>query len=116
LVGTVPSNPSGTKLEVYGTHGTLTITGGSLNAGPNKLALARGKEPLAEVQPPDELRLIPDSTPAGPARNVGQAYARFAAAVGSGEPFQPDFAHAVRRHKLIEAIERSSAEGRVVRL
>ena len=34
----------------------------------------------------------------------------------SGDPFAPDFAHAVTRHKLIEAIERSSAEGKSVRL
>jgi hypothetical protein len=47
---------------------------------------------------------------------VAQAYARFGAALAAGEPFDPDFAHAVTRHALIAAIERSSAEGRSVTL
>jgi len=59
---------------------------------------------------------VPDSIPAGAPRNVAQAYARLAAAIAAGEHFEPDFAHAVRRHTLIEAIERSSAEGRSVRV
>ena len=54
--------------------------------------------------------------PAGPPRNVAQAYARLARAMAAGERFEPDFAHAVTRHALIAAIERSSAEGRAVRV
>jgi predicted dehydrogenase len=60
--------------------------------------------------------VVPDTTPAGSPRNVAQAYARLAAAMTAGEHFEPDFAHAVKRHTLIEAIERSSAEGRSVRV
>jgi len=116
LVATVPSNPSGTRFEIYGSDGTLTIGGGSTNAGPNRLMGARGKDKLEPLEPPERLTLISQDTPAGPARNVGQAYSRIAAALASGEPYHPDFAHAVKRHKLIEAIERSSAEGRTVRL
>jgi predicted dehydrogenase len=41
---------------------------------------------------------------------------RLAAALRTGAPYEPDFGHALRRHKLIEAIERSSAEGRAIRL
>ena len=36
--------------------------------------------------------------------------------LATGEPFEPDFAHAVQRHTLLAAIERSTAEGRAVRL
>jgi predicted dehydrogenase len=116
LVTTVPGNPSGNRLEIYGRDGTLVISDGSLNGGPNQLHGARGKEPLAALQPPARFTLVPDSVPSGPPRNVAQAYARLAAAVASGERFEPDFAHAVKRHTLIEAIERSSAEGRSVRV
>ena len=113
LVTTMPFNPGGNRFEIYGTEGTLAISGGSLNLGPNKLRGARGKDALAEMEPPARFNLIPDDVPAGPARNVAQAYARFNA---EGDAFQPDFAHAVKRHKLIEAIERSSAEGRAIQL
>ena len=37
LVTTVPFNPSGNRFEIYGSSGTLTITGGSANLGPNQL-------------------------------------------------------------------------------
>ncbi|HEX5414326.1 MAG TPA: Gfo/Idh/MocA family oxidoreductase [Chloroflexota bacterium] len=116
LVTTVPANPSGNRLEIYGRDGTLVISGGSLNGGPNRLQGARGKEPLAELEPPERFTLVPENVPAGPPRNVAQAYARFAAAKAAAEPFDPDFALAVTRHTLIEAIERSAAEGRSVRV
>jgi predicted dehydrogenase len=116
LVATVPASPSGNRLEIYGTEGTLTISGRSANAGPNHLYGARGKEPLAPMEPPERFTLVPPGTPAGPPRNVAQAYARLADAIATDEAFAPDFAHAVKRHKLIEAIERSSAEGKSVQL
>jgi predicted dehydrogenase len=116
LVTTVPSHPSGNRLEIYGRDGTLVISGGSLNGGPNRLEGARGTEPLAALDPPERLTLVPDAVPAGPPRNVAQAYARLAAAIAANEPFEPDFAHAVKRHALIDAIARSAAEGRSVQV
>jgi predicted dehydrogenase len=116
LVATVPWSPSGNRLEIYGRGGALVISGGSLNGGPNRLHGARGKEELMALEPPERFTLVPDRVPAGAPRNVGQAYVRLAAAIAAGEPFEPDFAHAVKRHTLIEAIERSSAERRSVRV
>jgi predicted dehydrogenase len=116
LVTTVPYNPSGHRLEIYGREGTLAISGGALNTGPSQLSGARGKEQLAPMEPPARFRLAPAGTPEGSPRNVAQAYARLGAAMAAGEPYHPDFAHAVRRHTLIEAIERSSAERRAVRV
>ena len=116
VVATVPSNPSGNRFEIYGQDGTLVISGGSLNSGPSRLSGARGKEPVTPLEPPERFTLVPDSVPAGAPRNVAQAYARLATAIAAGEPFEPDFAHAVKRHALIAAIERSSAEGRSVRV
>lgn len=116
LAATVPSNPSGTRFEIYGREGTLAISGGTSNSGPNELVGARGTEPLAAMEPPERFTLVPEGVPAGPPRNVAQAYARLAAAAAAGQRFEPDFAHAVTRHTLIEAIERSSAERRAVRV
>jgi len=116
LVTTQPFNPSGNRFEIYGSEGTLVISGGSANTGPNHLQGARGKDPLVAMEPPARFVLAPDGTPAGPPRNVAQAYARLASAFEAHAPFEPDFAHAVQRHKLLEALERSSAEGHTVRL
>ena len=115
-VATVPFNPSGNRFEIYGSEGTLAISGGSANIGPNRLRGSRGGEPLAEMETPERFTLVPEGTPAGGPRNVAQAYVRLADAITADTPFNPDFAHAVRRHTLIEAIERSAAEGLSVRI
>jgi predicted dehydrogenase len=117
LVATVPHNPSGTRFEIYGREGTLVVSGGAPNSGPNRLHGARGSnQPLAPIETPARLTLVPEGTPDGPPRNVAQGYARLAGSISAGERFEPDFAHAVKRHALIDAIERSSAEGRSIAL
>ena len=47
---------------------------------------------------------------------VAQAYARLADAYTAGSGFEPDFDLAVTRHRLLDAFERSSNEGRVIQL
>jgi len=71
---------------------------------------------MAELTPPDSDRLIPGDMAAGPGRNVGQAYARFAAAMQSGTADSPDFNDAVARHALIDAMERSHRESKIIKL
>jgi predicted dehydrogenase len=116
LTATVPAQPSGTRLEIFGTGGTLVLTSGSLNQGPSKLLGAHGKDPLEELPTPRRFTLVPDGVPTGAPFNVAQAYVRFAASFSQSEPFEPDFDHAVRRHALIDAIERSDAERQAVRV
>ena len=50
------------------------------------------------------------------AQAVAQAYARYAAAVESGATPTHNFDHAVVRHALIDALERSHTEGKVIKL
>jgi predicted dehydrogenase len=116
LTATVPAQPSGTRLEIFGTGGTLVLTCGSLNQGPSKLLGTHGKDPLEELPTPRRFKLVPDGVPSGAPFNVAQAYVRFAASFSQSEPFEPDFEHAVRRHALIDAIERSDAERHSVRV
>jgi len=71
---------------------------------------------MAPMPVPAKYRVVPESTPAGQPYNVAQAYARAAGALRGAGPFDVDFSHAVQRHKLIDAIERSSATGRSVKL
>ena len=65
---------------------------------------------------PAKYKLVPEGTPPGPPYNVAQAYARMADAVRAGSAFDVDFNLAVKRHTLIDAIERSSSTGQSVKL
>jgi predicted dehydrogenase len=116
-VAAVPSNPGGNRMEIYGREGALVIRAdGSLNIGPSQVHAGKGKEPMAAMPVPAKYKLAPEGMPAGPPYNVAQAYARLADALRAGRSFDVDFNLAVQRHKLIDAIERSSATGRSVRL
>ncbi len=117
LVAALPVLPAGRRtFDIYGREGMLSIRADAQAAeanpsvyhGPNQLFAARGKEPMAPLENPARFTLIPDSVPSGPPRNVAQAYVRFARAIKDGKPFDPDFAHAVKAHKLIAAIEHPS--------
>jgi predicted dehydrogenase len=114
-VAAVPSNPGGNRMEIYGREGALVIRAdGSLNIGPSQVHAGKGKEPMVSMPVPSKYKVAPEGTPAGPAYNVAQAYARAADALRGSGSFDVDFDLAVQRHKLIDAIERSSATGRPV--
>src|SRR5712691_8749016 len=116
-VAAVPSNPGGNRIEIYGREGALVVRAdGSLNIGPSQVHAGKGKEPMASMPVPSKYKIVPESTPAGQAYNVAQAYARAADALRGGGSFDVDFHLAVQRHKLIDAIERSSATGRSVKV
>src|SRR5229473_2458902 len=116
-VAAVPSNPGGNRIEIYGREGALVIRAdGSFNTGGSQLHAGKGKQPMASMPVPPKYKLVPESTPGGPPYNVAQAYARAADALRGGRSFDVDFDLAVQRHKLIDAIERSSATGRLVRV
>ncbi len=116
-VAAVPSNPGGNRIEIYGREGALLIRAeGSFNTGGSELHAGKGKEPMASLPVPAKYRVVPDRTPSGQPYNVAQAYARAADALRGVGSFDVDFKLAVQRHKLIEAIERSSATGRSVRV
>jgi hypothetical protein len=89
---------------------------GAFNIGPNVLYAAQGSASLAEMPAPAQYTLVPEGTSPGPPRNVAQAHRRAAHAFASGMGFEVDFDLAVTRHTLIDAIERSAAEERVVTL
>ena len=116
-VTAVPSNPGGNRMEIYGREGALVIRAdGSLNIGPSQVHAGRGKEPMTPMPVPPKYLVAPEGTPSGPPYNVAQAYARAADALRGGGSFDVDFTLAVRRHRLIDAIERSSATGRAARV
>jgi predicted dehydrogenase len=116
-VAAVPSNPGGNRMEIYGREGALVIRAdSSLNIGPSHAHAGKGKGAMASMPVPAKYKLAPEGTPGGPPYNVAEAYARLAGALRGGQSFDVDFNLAVRRHELIDAIERSSATGRSVRV
>ena len=114
-LASVAHSPSGTRLEIYGRKGTLVLTSDSVNVAASHLHRSIGAEKIAALDIPDSYTLIPANMATGPGRNVAQAYARLAAAMHSGASGPPDFDHAVIRHRLIDAMERSSDTGSVIK-
>ena len=113
-IASVPFNGSGFRFEIYGREGTLLVSGGSTNIGGNRILGAKGSESLTEMPVPDRFIIVPEGTPKGQAFNVAQAYTRYADARNAGEDFEPGFDLAVRRHRLLEAMEKASETGRAV--
>jgi predicted dehydrogenase len=75
---------------------------------------ARGRNEPAELAVPAALTQkwpALASIAGAPAFNVGRAYAAFAEDIEDGTRTVPDFADAVRRHEVVDAIERSAASG-----
>ena len=111
-VATVPYNASGFRLEIYGRKGTIVATtAGSPQRDAASLRGAQGADKLAPLPVPDRYLEMPPETPAGPPRNVGHLYLRLARAIRDDTAVDPDFDVALRRHQLIDAIQRASDEG-----
>lgn len=99
---------TGCTLEIRGSEGALVVSSpGIIEVGPYTLTGARGRGvPLEEIAVPAarELSLA--------AANVGELLADLAQAIEKRVPFGgPDFQVALRRHRLLDAIERSASSG-----
>jgi predicted dehydrogenase len=116
-IAAVPFNATGWRMAVYGSKGTIIASTPVMpQITPITLVGAQGSEPLTELSVPQRLRVVPEAVPMGPPQNIGQLYVRMAEAIHDGEHFAPNFDDALEVYKLLEAIQRSSDEGRVVRL
>ena len=136
-VGAVPFAGSGYRMEIYGRDGTLVASGeDSPQLGEVALHGAKGNDTLVPMPVPERFTSAAPGTPAGEAMNVGQMYALFATSIrdgairdgairdgairdgairDGGDARPPDFATAVDLHRLIDAIKRSSDDGREVK-
>jgi predicted dehydrogenase len=107
----------GTNLlwEINGTHGDLVITADTPfpHFGPLRLKLGRGDATtLEDVLVSDDVLDVPASLKGGPAFNIACLYAAFARDIREGTYLCPGFDEAVRRHKVLDSIERATVEGR----
>lgn len=103
----------GTNLlwEINGTEGDIVVTSIGGHMQMLELAVSGGRGDAQAVEPlalPEELRTAPDGL-GGPALNVAQAWRAFADDIRNGTRSCPDFDDAVKRHRMIDAIERSAA-------
>lgn len=71
---------------------------------------ARGGSELIPVPLPPSYDVLPELA-GSTARAVGHAYWQVQRDLREGTAVVPDFAHAVRRHQLLDAIERAATTG-----
>ena len=90
----------------------MASAAGGLQVTPVQLRGARrGEGDLRLLEVPDRLKEVTEFSESDPRYNVAVLARRFAsAALGQGKP-NPDFADAVRLHRVLEAVVASS-EGR----
>ena len=116
LVGSVPYNPPGFELRIYGSTGTLVATGGQVQTLPVRVQGARKGEDLKDIEIPEHLRWVPPSVPEGTPVHFAQMLSRFSEGIRGGSPVPPTFEDAVKNHELLDAIERSSETKSTVKI
>ncbi len=102
------------RWEINGTEGDLVLSSptGNLQVADLTLEGGRGDDTgVAEIPVPARYFTGVPATLTGPAHNVAQTYAQFARDLAEGTRLVPDFAHALARHRLVDAVERASATG-----
>lgn len=115
---------SGMLFEINGTEGDLILSSPDSDGIQFANSALRGAQRkngessgLVELHVPASYTWIPSSVPSGPPFNVAQGYAKFARTILEGKTeIAPDFEVAMGMHRVIDAIQRASDEGRRVKL
>jgi predicted dehydrogenase len=111
-------NGVGFLFEIHGTGGDLVIgpvrsrPGSSVQISELNLKGSREGKPMEEIPVPESYRWVPLAMPAGPPFNVGQLFVRMAEAIREGKYAAPDFDLAVKRHHLLDVVQKASDIGR----
>ncbi len=98
------------RWEINGTDGDLVVTANPpiLQIGQPTLYGAQGTDTaLSELAVPYRYELVPGLAGQSekPAYNVAHAYTQLVSDVRDGTELTPDFAHGVRRHRLLDKIQ-----------
>lgn len=112
-VATIPWHGTGWRMEVYGTEGTLVASSDEMvQYSAIRLQGGRSRDArLEDLRIPDPLTWVPEDVPKGRPFNVAQLYRRLGEAILGKQGAEPDFNLAVTRHRLLDAIQRSSDQG-----
>ena len=104
-IANVPTAAPGFRMEIFGRDGVLHVqTPGAPQRDANVLNGSTGRGKLQPMEVPATYTEIPAETPAGPPRNVAALYRRLKTAIADGPRVEPDFEHALTRHRMIDAI------------
>ena len=112
-----PPNGTGFLFEIHGTEGALAIVpidpGQPTYIQVSKFTVrgAQAGKPLAELAIPESYRWVPPAVPAGLPFNVAQLYRRMAEGIREGKSVSPDFDVAVKRHQLVDTVQKASDTG-----
>jgi predicted dehydrogenase len=116
--GVQPYHGSGHRFEIYGKEGTLAMIGGGEGGEERRRKVMGGHKDdkaLQELTVPERFTWVPQAVrDGGAAYDVGQMWVKFAEAIRAGtnaDPNLPDFDHAVRRHRMLDAVVRASQTG-----
>ena len=111
------ANGTGFLFEIHGTEGDLAI----VPADPRQATyiqvsefIVRGAQagkPLADLSIPESYRWVPPAVPTELPFNVAQLYMRMAEGIREGKSASPDFDVAVKRHQLLDVIQKASDTG-----
>jgi predicted dehydrogenase len=111
------ANGTGFLFEIHGTEGALAI----VPADPGQATYiqvseftvrgAQAGKPLADLSIPESYRWVPPAVPAGLPFNVAQLFMRMAEGIHEKKSISPDFDAAVKRHQLLDAIQKASDTG-----
>jgi predicted dehydrogenase len=114
-VGVHPYHGSGHRFEIYGKDGTLAMIGGGQGGEELRRKIMGGHKDdkaLQELPVPERFKWVPEAVRNNsPAYDVGQMWVKFAEAIRTGSSIEPDFDHAVCRHRTLDAIVRASQTG-----
>jgi len=115
ICGVQPYHGSGHRLEIYGKEGTLMMIGGGEGGEERSRKVMGGHKDdkaLQELTVPEKFKWVPEPVrTGGAAYDVGQMWVKFAEAIRTGANADPDFEHAVRRHRMLDTIVRASQTG-----
>jgi predicted dehydrogenase len=116
-VTSVPFEGMGGRMEIFGREGTIVAAfPEGPNIGPVRVLGVQGAGEPMDLPVPDRFSCVPEGTPEGSVYNVAQTYSLFAQGLEKGETLVPDFNLALDLHRLIDAVQRASDEGRTVKI
>jgi predicted dehydrogenase len=111
------ANRTGVLFEIHGTEGDLAIVPADprqatyIQVSEFTVCGAQADKPLADLSIPESYRWVPPAVPAGLPFNVAQMYMRMAEGIREGRSVSPDFDVAVKRHQLLDVIQKASDTG-----
>ncbi|HEY4950196.1 MAG TPA: hypothetical protein VIH88_07680 [Candidatus Acidoferrales bacterium] len=103
--------------EIHGTEGDLAIVpidprqATYIQVTEFILRGAQAGKPPADLSIPESYRWVPPAVPTGLPFNVAQMYMQMAEGIREGKSASPDFDLVVKRHRLLDVIQKASDTG-----